>query len=312
MRPLGAPDPSGGAPRAAGIPSGLDAVDLALVRALVAEPLAPTTRLAERAGTSASTATRRLARLRRRGVVRVVGRTLPGFAGATPWLVRAAGPPSVVGSHAERVARVAASRWVRVSRDGAELVAGVVTEGDGPVLPDLAEDQRLRAVRAHELLVVHGTSPGARTRPDRVLDATDHDLLRRLAVDGRLTSAELAAGLGVDPSTVARRRRHLEASGVLYYEADVDPAALGGAGEAMLWLTVAPGRLHALGEELADRPECLFVASTSGPTQLVVHLLADRAGEVLTFLDEALAGRGVAGVDVVRTGRILKRGATRP
>lgn len=60
------------------------------------------------------------------------------------------------------------------------------------------------------------------------LDRFDTEILRVLQRDGRLTINDLSARVGLSPSPVARRLRHLEEAGIITgYAALIDEVALG-------------------------------------------------------------------------------------
>jgi Lrp/AsnC family transcriptional regulator, leucine-responsive regulatory protein len=60
------------------------------------------------------------------------------------------------------------------------------------------------------------------------LDRLDLQLLKQLAINGRMSHVDLASQLYLSPSAVARRQRALEDSGVITgYSANVSPKALG-------------------------------------------------------------------------------------
>ena len=60
------------------------------------------------------------------------------------------------------------------------------------------------------------------------MDATDRQIVMELQRDARRSNKDLAAAVGVAPSTMLTRIRSLEERGVLRgYHADVDPVALG-------------------------------------------------------------------------------------
>jgi DNA-binding Lrp family transcriptional regulator len=62
----------------------------------------------------------------------------------------------------------------------------------------------------------------------RPLDRTDHALVALLQNNARTSTKELAAAVGVAPSTALERVRRLEADGVITgYHADLDLGALG-------------------------------------------------------------------------------------
>jgi Lrp/AsnC family leucine-responsive transcriptional regulator len=61
-----------------------------------------------------------------------------------------------------------------------------------------------------------------------MLDEIDRRILRRLQSDGRLSLQELAEGVGLSPTPVARRLRVLEKAGIITgYRAMIDEVALG-------------------------------------------------------------------------------------
>lgn len=171
----------------------------------------------------------------------------------------------------------------------------------------LLDDGRLREVSVASLLHVWAASGGAVTRAPRELDDRDRLILDALATDGRMESSELARRVGLDPSTVSRRRRRLLQDGVLYLEADIHPAALASVGDVMVWMSVRPGHIMDAGRALRARREVRFVAATSGTSQLVANVaMPDRDG-VLAFVDDELGGLGVTGVEIVPMGAVVKR-----
>ena len=72
------------------------------------------------------------------------------------------------------------------------------------------------------------------------LDRTDASIISHLQNDARLSNKELAASLGVAPSTCLERVRRLTRAGVLRgYHADVDPQAIGIGLQAMISIRLA-------------------------------------------------------------------------
>lgn len=66
------------------------------------------------------------------------------------------------------------------------------------------------------------------TKTTITLDAGDRKILRELQRNARLSNIDLAARVGMSPSTCLRRTRALEEAGIISaYVAVVDPAALG-------------------------------------------------------------------------------------
>ncbi|MCS6712501.1 winged helix-turn-helix transcriptional regulator [Brachybacterium sp. EF45031] len=220
----------------------LDPVDRAVLLALDADPGISVTDLGAQVGVSARTAARRLERLRAADVVQVRGRTLPTFEGTLAHLVRVHGRPAVLARMASAVASRPSSRWVRLSEDRTELMCGLVSvEGPDPALEQLVDHDEVREVHVASLLQVWPRAGTVVDRPSRDLDDRDRALLTLLSTDGRLPTSTLALRLGMDSSTVSRRRRRLIEDGILYLEADLHPAALDALGDAMVWLSIPRG-----------------------------------------------------------------------
>ena len=290
-------------------PLSLDAHDRQLLVALEAQPDAPVTQLAAQTGLSARSAGRRLERLFAANVVRVLGRTLPTFGGRVARLYRVEGAREQLEVLGRKVAKLAASRSVRLSQDGSELSFGLVIAGadDDAPLSRVLNTAGLRRVRAYELLDVRSRAANATARPTVELDEVDERILGLVAEAGRRESSSIARQLGLDASTVARRRRRLMEEGILYLETDVDPAALHLMGEALLWVAMAPGRISQLAQNLRQLPEVRFAAVTGGTSAVVANVFAaDRAG-LVAFIDEHLDGYGVTGVETTLLGKVFKR-----
>ncbi len=103
-------------------------------------------------------------------------------------------------------------------------------------------------------------------------------MLAALANDGRLSNKELAAKVGLAPSSCHERLRRLLDSGAIRgFHADVDPAALGYGLEAMIAV-----RLRQHSREAYERfrgyvlelPEVVGVFHMSGGDDFLVHVLA--------------------------------------
>lgn len=295
----------------AGLPIAIDDVDRRLLLRLISAPLAPFSRLACELATSTATVSARVRRLQRHGLLRIVGRTLPGFGGRHAYLVRATSAPERIARMATIIAAYDNTRWVRVSTDGSELMSGLVTEAPeaDPILARLPAEPQLRSLAIHELLCVWGTRSDLTTRASTVIDQLDKALLSQLALDGRAGLKALSATLGVNASTVSRRRQRLVDAGVLYFEADVHPDALSGTGDAMLWMNLRPGHIRTAGAALRTDARVRFAAATSGSPDLVAHVQVIDNLALLEFVDTTLASLEITTTEVVPMGRVLKRNA---
>lgn len=108
------------------------------------------------------------------------------------------------------------------------------------------------------------------------LDRTNAALIRHLQNNARLSNKELAAAVGVAPSTCLERVRRLQQDGVLRgYHADIDPAAVGIGMQAMVSVrlgqhsrpVVEAFQAHALG-----LPEVVQVFHITGANDFLVHV----------------------------------------
>lgn len=285
--------------------------DVRLVQELDRDPVATYATLAERLEVGERTVARRYRRLVELGLIRIVARTLPGFEGGVAWLIRTWSDTGYANRLGKALARQHRSRWVRTSTAGDQVVWGLVSSpgrGDA-VLSGVTDDPRVRSVESMQLLevwTVHGQA--AVEWPGYRLDDLDRAIIAELGVDGRRPNSVIAAGLGVDPATVSRRTRRLVESGILYYEVEIDPAVHGLGVDTMVWIAMAPGQLGQLAKKVSRHPYCRFVAATSGRFSLVLNVVLPRYQDLVTFIDDELAGYGVISQEVVPMCRALKRG----
>jgi DNA-binding Lrp family transcriptional regulator len=125
----------------------------------------------------------------------------------------------------------------------------------------------------------------ATTRPNRIrstsasssLDRTDRAILRALQKNARITNKELAAKIGLAPSSCLTRVRKLEADGVITkYTAELEPGALGLGLQALIGVQL---RLHvgkdfnSIGDHLRSLPEAVAVYCLGGTTDFLVHVM---------------------------------------
>jgi DNA-binding Lrp family transcriptional regulator len=114
-------------------------------------------------------------------------------------------------------------------------------------------------------------------KPDTALDRTDFVILGLLQNDARLSVKEVAAAVGLAPSSVHGRIRQLRESGVLRgTHADVDPRALGVGLEALLMIGLSKHERDTVDHFLDDMvslPEVRFAFLVSGRYDVVVHVV---------------------------------------
>jgi DNA-binding Lrp family transcriptional regulator len=128
-------------------------------------------------------------------------------------------------------------------------------------------------------------------RPNPDLDRIDRALLALLLEDARRTNKELAARVGLAPSTCHARVQRLVSEGVVRgFHADVDLAQLGLVLEAMIsvQLVQQTAAIDELTARLAARPEVLQVYHVSGSEDLLVHVAVQDTEHLAAILKEGL------------------------
>ena len=129
----------------------------------------------------------------------------------------------------------------------------------------------------------------------RRLDRTDFDILALLQKNARLSNKELAAAVGVAPSTCLERVRRLTEAGVLRgYHAELDPGAIGIGIQALVAVrlgqhsrtAVEAFQRHALGLD-----EVVQVFHTTGANDFLVHVAVRDAEHLRDLALEAFTER---------------------
>lgn len=112
----------------------------------------------------------------------------------------------------------------------------------------------------------------------RPIDQTDREILAALANNARLSNKELAARVGLAPSSCHERVRRLVDDGAIVgFHAAVNPAVLGFGIEAMLAVRLpqhSRQNFDAFREYVATIPEVVDVYHVSGEIDFLVHVVA--------------------------------------
>lgn len=135
--------------------------------------------------------------------------------------------------------------------------------------------------------------------PRERLDRTDRAIVAELQKDARLANKELAARVGVAPSTCLERVRALRARGVLRgFHADVDRTALGRGLEAIVAVRIRPhsrAYVDAFWHDALALPEVVQVFHVTGADDFLLHVaVADTEG-LRNFLLDRLTVRPEVG-----------------
>jgi DNA-binding Lrp family transcriptional regulator len=108
------------------------------------------------------------------------------------------------------------------------------------------------------------------------LDRTDRAIVDYLMHDARQSNKELAARVGIAPSTLSERLRRLQAAGVfLGFHADVDPRALNIGLEAMIAIRLrrhTADEVAALKQHTRAMREVVDVYHVTGADDFLVHV----------------------------------------
>ncbi len=134
-----------------------------------------------------------------------------------------------------------------------------------------------------------------------VVDERDAALVRELQADARLSNRDLAARVGISPSTCLERVRALRARGVLVgYHADVALPALGRSVQALIALRIRPparDRIEAFRDFAASLPETVGVFVVSGGEDFLLHVaVRDTDALYALVIDKLTERREVADV----------------
>jgi DNA-binding Lrp family transcriptional regulator len=314
----------------------IDATDRQIVQAMQIDGRAPFSRVAAALGLSEQTVNRRWRRLRADGVVRVLGLTAPEAAQSS-WTVRVRVQPAAAGAVADALARRPDVSWVNLTAGGAEITFSTLPrtahQRDALLLDRLPRTVQVIDLTAFSVLHAYVGGPyewagfAEPLTPEQVAvlapeatraptgsaspDPDDEPLLTALAVDGRLSWAELAAYTGWSESRVARRVQSLRESGVLYFDVEIANELLGHPLNAMLWLGVAPADIGHVAESLAREPQTAFTAVVTGPANLLVAVVCRDAGELYRFITERVGALPVRTLETATVLRRVKQAGTR-
>lgn len=134
------------------------------------------------------------------------------------------------------------------------------------------------------------------------LDPVDLEILRLLQNDARTTNRDLAAAVGIAPSTCLDRVGRLRRSGVILgHELRLDPAKLGRSLEALLSVQVRPHRRELIGpfvERIRALPESRALFHLTGPDDYLVHVAVAGTGDLQRLvIDEFTSRKEVARVE---------------
>ncbi len=144
-------------------------------------------------------------------------------------------------------------------------------------------------------------------RSQHKVDKTDLAIIRILQKDGRRPYAEIAAELGLAPSTVQQRATRLIESGLVLITAVTDPATIGYPVAATLALKVEGTRLLEAAAAIEKFGEVGYVVLCTGPYDMLIEVGCRDNEELLNFISGKLAKvKGVRETETFLYLRIVK------
>ena len=308
----------------------LDDLDRKLLQALQLDGRAPFSRIAAALGVSDQTIARRYKRLRTSGNLRVLGMADEARIGRDMWLVRLHCAPAGAELLAEALSRRADTSYVAMISGGTEVTCAIRPRSDRErnelLLDRLQHTPRVDAISAHCVLhsfyggpdgglnkisALTAEEEGALRLPDPepaedplAVTAVDEVLLSELKRDGRAAMGELQAASGLSEDAVRRRLAHLRGSGVLYFDVQYTLALLGQNVTAMLWLSVSPAALTAIGNALSAHDEITYATAITGQANIFAVPVCRDTRQLYRYLSEKIGS--LDGVRAVETTLVLR------
>ncbi|GAA1884557.1 Lrp/AsnC family transcriptional regulator [Paeniglutamicibacter psychrophenolicus] len=316
----------------------LDDADLDLVAALQLAPRAPINMIAEVIGVKPTTASRRLANLQERGVLRVIA--------SARWTVLTSGNPYVVWikctpgrtrAVADALREVPEVQSIMLTTGITDLYCTIYPLPGTDIndlltvrLPliegvdSLRSDLVLRAAsegfgwRLHRLdaeatakltaLADYDPASGTAGAPVPELGAAELDALGMLLDDGRVSSAKVARELGISTSSAYRVVQSLLESGTARPRAEIEPALLGYPITALITLQIQPRHIPEALAHLSSHASARYTVMTAGPASVFYHGVFRDEEELADFTTGDLGDLpGVVGMNMSMVLRVLRR-----
>lgn len=311
-------------------------LDRRIVVALQQDGRASWTSIAEFAGASVSTVTRRGQQLLAEGIVRVgIVPTLGSEGHVETFFVRINCTPGSQLGVAETLIGSPYVRFVTLVTGKFDVFAEVVIPGDSAdyahVLTDLQAIPGVERWRSD--LVVHtykvsfdwgrqlydahaeaasdptSYMPAPNTCDPSHFDDADHAIVRELSENGRASFLSIAATLDMNESSVRRRYERMRSAGCLTTVTMVPASALGMSAETLLMLRVEPSRLASVAQTLSQHVSVRFLAAVLEENSLYCEIILPSTETLHDFLTGTIAQlKGVKGWDAAMELVFMKRG----
>ncbi len=137
------------------------------------------------------------------------------------------------------------------------------------------------------------STPNKATKSHHEVDRIDRLLIDVLRRNGRIPNNQLAAEVGISPSTCLQRVRALVEDGVIRrFTVDVAPEAVGYPLEALVSVRIRPGardQLAAFADRLREMPEVEQFFYLAGAEDFIIHFRARTTQDLRDFVTNAIS-----------------------
>jgi Lrp/AsnC family transcriptional regulator, regulator for asnA, asnC and gidA len=122
----------------------------------------------------------------------------------------------------------------------------------------------------------------------RPVDRLDRAIIKRLQLDGRMSSAEISRQLGVAERTVRARIDRLIHDNIIRLAASIVPAAVGYSVTADVFLEIEAGRVQEIANLISEKPEVGYVGLSTGDRDISIQIHARSVEEMYDFVTNEL------------------------
>jgi DNA-binding Lrp family transcriptional regulator len=125
--------------------------------------------------------------------------------------------------------------------------------------------------------------------PDTTLAEADHEILKALFDDSRMSFADTGRLVNMSRASVREHTKRMIDEGIIErFTAILNPTKLGYPVSAFFEINVQPGDLHSQGELLAANPCVANIYQMTGPSTLHMHALLQSPNRLDRFILETL------------------------
>jgi Lrp/AsnC family leucine-responsive transcriptional regulator len=149
------------------------------------------------------------------------------------------------------------------------------------------------------------------------MDRIDHEILRQLQDNGRMSNLDLARAIGLSPTPTLRRVRELERRGAIRgYRAIIDPEAVERSFQVLVWVDLVQGTremIEAFESALLDIPDIIEAQRLFGDPDYLLRVAVRDADDYERLYTTRLAA--LPGVRKARSQiamKIIRQGLTVP